>query len=86
MIGVSLQGVVDFAVAAISLMLGLGLFAFIAAVLGSAAFWMNVKEEPNPNPSSSIQCSVRIFIRIKISGCSGVTPDGRVHGSSVNLK
>lgn len=42
--GLSVQCVLDFMVAGISLMFGLGLFAFIASILCSAAFFQNAKE------------------------------------------
>ncbi|KAK4410394.1 Chaperonin 60 subunit beta 4, chloroplastic [Sesamum angolense] len=44
MMGLSVQCVLDFMVAGISLMIGLGLFAFIASILCSAAFFQNAKE------------------------------------------
>ncbi|XP_030449745.1 uncharacterized protein LOC115672112 [Syzygium oleosum] len=44
MMGVSFQCVMDLAVAGISLVVGLGFFAFVAAVLCSAAFLNNVKD------------------------------------------
>lgn len=42
--GVSLQLMMDLFVAGFSLMIGLGLFAFIASILCSAAFLQNAKE------------------------------------------
>ncbi|KAF8039169.1 hypothetical protein BT93_B1656 [Corymbia citriodora subsp. variegata] len=42
--GVSLQCVMDLVVAGISLAVGLGFFAFVAAVLCSAAFFNSVKD------------------------------------------
>lgn len=45
MIGfVSVQGLLDFVVAGVSLMICLGIFAFIASVLCSAAFFYHAKE------------------------------------------
>ena len=41
---VSFQSLLDLTVAGISLMLGLGFFAFIASILCSAAFFQNAKE------------------------------------------
>lgn len=46
LMGLSLQFVLDFMVAGVSLMFGLGLFAFIASILCSAAFFQNAKEVP----------------------------------------
>lgn len=42
--GVSVQCLMDLVVAGISLMIGLGLFAFIASILCSAAFLHNAKD------------------------------------------
>ncbi|WOH13422.1 hypothetical protein DCAR_0832932 [Daucus carota subsp. sativus] len=42
--GMSLTCVMDLIVAGISLMIGLGLFAFITSILCSAAFVHNVKD------------------------------------------
>ncbi|KAF3432029.1 hypothetical protein FNV43_RR26768 [Rhamnella rubrinervis] len=42
--GLSVQSVLDFVVAGVSLMFGLGIFAFIASILCSAAFLHNAKE------------------------------------------
>lgn len=44
LLGLSFQSLMDLTVAGISLMLGLGLFAFIASILCSAAFFQNAKE------------------------------------------
>ncbi|KAH6797879.1 chaperonin 60 subunit beta [Perilla frutescens var. hirtella] len=44
LLGLSVQFVLDFVVAGISLMIGIGLFAFIASILCSAAFFQNAKE------------------------------------------
>ncbi|XP_075518532.1 uncharacterized protein LOC142552660 [Primulina tabacum] len=44
MMGFSVQCVLDFMVAGVSLMLGLGFFAFVASILCSAAFIQNAKE------------------------------------------
>ncbi|KAG6429827.1 hypothetical protein SASPL_107881 [Salvia splendens] len=44
LMGLSVQFVLDFVVAGISLMIGMGLFAFIASILCSAAFFQNAKE------------------------------------------
>ncbi|XP_074309555.1 uncharacterized protein LOC141644039 [Silene latifolia] len=41
---VSIQSIMDLAVAGISLMIGLGIFAFIASVLCSAAFVQHTKD------------------------------------------
>ncbi|EYU28917.1 hypothetical protein ABFS83_12G085100 [Erythranthe nasuta] len=46
MMGLSVQCVLDFMVAGFSLMVGLGIFAFIASILCSAAFFQNAKEVP----------------------------------------
>ncbi|KVH96337.1 uncharacterized protein LOC112528207 [Cynara cardunculus var. scolymus] len=43
MMGVSIQLLMDLIVAGISLMIGFGIFAFIASILCSAAFFHNVK-------------------------------------------
>ncbi|WOH07791.1 hypothetical protein DCAR_0727225 [Daucus carota subsp. sativus] len=42
--GVSLTCIMDLVVAGISLMIGLGLFVFIASILCSAAFFQNAKD------------------------------------------
>lgn len=44
LMGVSVQCLMDLVVAGISLMVGLGLFAFIASILCSAAFLHNAKD------------------------------------------
>jgi hypothetical protein len=44
MMGLSVQWILDLVIAGISLMIGLGIFAFIASVLCSAAFFHNAKE------------------------------------------
>lgn len=44
LMGLSVQFVLDFVVAGISLVIGMGLFAFIASILCSAAFFQNAKE------------------------------------------
>lgn len=44
MMGVSLQCMIDLVVAAISLIIGLGFFEFVAAVLCLAAFFYNSKQ------------------------------------------
>ncbi|XP_042476819.1 uncharacterized protein LOC122058275 [Macadamia integrifolia] len=44
MIGAAIQCFMDLVVAGISLMIGLGFFAFIASILCSAAFLLNVKD------------------------------------------
>ncbi|KAL2905197.1 Prokineticin receptor 2 [Bienertia sinuspersici] len=41
---VTIQSIMDLAVAGISLMIGLGIFAFIASVLCSAAFFQHAKD------------------------------------------
>ncbi|XP_022724967.1 uncharacterized protein LOC111281472 [Durio zibethinus] len=43
LMGLSLQSLIDLLVAGISLMIGLGIFAFIASILCSAAFLHHVK-------------------------------------------
>ncbi|KAJ6726431.1 hypothetical protein OIU79_004561 [Salix purpurea] len=43
LMGLSVQWIMDFVVAGISLVIGLGIFAFIASILCSAAFIYNVK-------------------------------------------
>lgn len=43
-LGLSLQCLLDLMVAGCSLMFGMGLFVFIAAILCSAAFFQNAKE------------------------------------------
>ncbi|GER43829.1 Rab geranylgeranyltransferase alpha subunit [Striga asiatica] len=45
MMGLTVQCVLDFMVAGISLMIGLGLFAFIASLLCSAAFYQNFQDD-----------------------------------------
>ncbi|XP_024933923.2 uncharacterized protein LOC112493146 [Ziziphus jujuba] len=42
--GLSVQCIMDFVVAGFSLMIGLGVFAFIASILCSAAFLYNAKD------------------------------------------
>ncbi|XP_049363363.1 uncharacterized protein LOC125828099 [Solanum verrucosum] len=42
--GISLQCLMDLVVAGFSLMIGLGIFAFIASILCSAAFYQNAKQ------------------------------------------
>lgn len=42
--GLSVQCVLDLVVAGISLMIGLGIFAFIASILCSVAFLYNAKD------------------------------------------
>lgn len=42
--GISLQCLMDLMVAGFSLMIGLGIFAFIASILCSAAFYQNAKQ------------------------------------------
>ncbi|XP_060185982.1 uncharacterized protein LOC132615393 [Lycium barbarum] len=42
--GISLQFLMDLVVAGFSLMVGLGIFAFIASILCSAAFYQNAKQ------------------------------------------
>ncbi|XP_024018330.1 uncharacterized protein LOC112090662 [Morus notabilis] len=42
--GFSVQSILDLVVAGFSLMIGLGIFAFIASVLCSAAFLQNAKD------------------------------------------
>ncbi|PQQ00025.1 hypothetical protein Pyn_12785 [Prunus yedoensis var. nudiflora] len=44
LMGLSIQSLLDLAVAGISLMIGLGIFAFIASILCSAAFLQTAKE------------------------------------------
>ena len=44
MMSLCVQCVLDLVVAGFSLMVGLGIFAFIASVLCSAAFFLNAKE------------------------------------------
>ncbi|XP_062111260.1 uncharacterized protein LOC133822834 [Humulus lupulus] len=44
MMGLSVQGVMDMMLAGFSLVLGLGIFAFIAFILCSAAFLQNAKD------------------------------------------
>ncbi|GKV39289.1 hypothetical protein SLEP1_g47090 [Rubroshorea leprosula] len=43
LMGLSLQCIMDLVVAGASLMIGLGIFASIASILCSAAFWHNAK-------------------------------------------
>ncbi|CAN0923893.1 hypothetical protein LINGRAHAP2_LOCUS33815 [Linum grandiflorum] len=43
MMGLTVQSMLDLAVAGISLMIGFGIFTFVASVLCSAAFFLNVK-------------------------------------------
>ncbi|KAI3512586.1 hypothetical protein L1887_19902 [Cichorium endivia] len=43
MMGVSIQLLMDLTVAGISLMIGFGIFAFVASILCSAAFFHNAK-------------------------------------------
>ncbi|XP_041010430.1 uncharacterized protein LOC121254446 [Juglans microcarpa x Juglans regia] len=43
MVGFSLQPVLDLLVAGISLVIGMGIFAFIASILCSAAFLHNAR-------------------------------------------
>ncbi|XP_021897918.1 uncharacterized protein LOC110814678 [Carica papaya] len=43
LMGLNVQSVIDLVVAAISLMIGLGIFAFIASILCSAAFLHNAR-------------------------------------------
>lgn len=42
--GLSVQSVMDLVVAGFSLIIGLGIFAFIASILCSAAFVQNAKD------------------------------------------
>ncbi|CAN4125216.1 unnamed protein product [Withania somnifera] len=42
--GISLQCLMDLVVAGFSLMIGLGIFAFIASILCLAAFYQNAKQ------------------------------------------
>ncbi|XP_027771884.1 uncharacterized protein LOC107016044 [Solanum pennellii] len=42
--GISLQCLMDLVLAGFSLMIGLGIFAFIASILCSAAFYQNAKQ------------------------------------------
>ncbi|XP_019068767.1 uncharacterized protein [Solanum lycopersicum] len=42
--GISLQCLMDLVVAGFSLMIGLGIFALIASILCSAAFYQNAKQ------------------------------------------
>lgn len=44
MMGLSVLGMLDLVVAGVSLMIGLGIFAFIASILCSAAFFLNSKD------------------------------------------
>ncbi|KAG9152875.1 hypothetical protein Leryth_012496 [Lithospermum erythrorhizon] len=44
MIWLSVQFLMDLVVAGVSLMIGLGIFALIASILCSAAFFQNAKE------------------------------------------
>ncbi|CAN1145004.1 hypothetical protein LINPERHAP2_LOCUS14438 [Linum perenne] len=43
MMGLTLQSMLDLVVAGISLMIGFGIFTFVASILCSAAFLQNVK-------------------------------------------
>lgn len=65
LMGLSLQFVLDFMVAGVSLMFGLGLFAFIASILCSAAFFQNAKEVPwliSGLSSSRVSVAVSILL------------------------
>ncbi|GKU90461.1 hypothetical protein SLEP1_g4452 [Rubroshorea leprosula] len=44
LMGLSLQCIIDLVVAGVSLMIGLGIFVFIASILCSAAFLHNAKD------------------------------------------
>ncbi|XP_021815083.1 uncharacterized protein LOC110757693 [Prunus avium] len=44
LMGLSIQSLLDLAVAGISLMIGLGIFAFIASILCSAAFLQTARD------------------------------------------
>ncbi|XP_059655609.1 uncharacterized protein LOC132302706 [Cornus florida] len=44
LMGVSVQCLMDLVVAGFSLVIGLGIFAFIASILCSAAFFYNAKD------------------------------------------
>ena len=45
LMGLSVQSLMDLVVAGISLMIGLGIFAFIASILCSAAFLHHAKDD-----------------------------------------
>lgn len=42
--GLSVLAILDLMVAGVSLMIGLGIFAFLASILCSAAFFLNAKD------------------------------------------
>ncbi|KAK4263671.1 hypothetical protein QN277_029055 [Acacia crassicarpa] len=44
MMGLSVQGLLDLMVAGVSLLIGLGIFGFIASILCFAAFFLNSKD------------------------------------------